>query len=105
MKKFFLKEGKQILLEVRHYKENNNELELLEYWKKLVNDDGIKFTTYIQPTVKAEGHNNSNKYGLITLKINDTYAKEKLNAYIDYVKEEWTKQFEEGFKTKFKERN
>ena len=104
MKKFFLKENKKINLEVRYYKENNNELELLEYWKNLVKDESVKFTTYIQPTVKAEGHNNSNKYGLIVLTINDSYAKEKLNAYMDYVKEEWTKQFEENFNTKFIER-
>lgn len=104
MKKFFLKEDKKINLEVRYYKENNNELELLEYWRNLVNDESVKFTTYLQPTVKAEGHNNSNQYGLVTLKINDSYAKEKLNAYMDYVKEEWTKKFEEIFTTKFIER-
>jgi len=104
MKKFFLKENKKINLEVRYYKENNNELELLEYWKNLVKDESVKFTTYIQPTVKAEGHNNSNKYGLIVLTINDSYAKEKLNAYMDYIKEEWKKQFEETFKTRFIER-
>lgn len=104
MKKFFLKEGKKIILEIRYYKENKNELELLEYWKHLVNDEIIKFTTYMQPTVKAEGHNNSNKYGLVTVTINDTYAREKLNAYMDYVKEEWEKQFEETFKTRFIER-
>lgn len=104
LKKYFLKDNKKITLEVRYYKENNNELELLEYWKNLVSDEIINFTTYLQPTVKAEGHNNSNKYGLVTLRIIDTYAKEKLNAYMDYVKEEWTKEFERNFNTKFKER-
>lgn len=104
MKKFFLKENQKINLQVRHYKNNDNEIELLEYWKNLVNNESIKFTTYTQPTVKAEGHNNSNQYGLIVLTINDTYAKEKLNAYMDYVKEEWTKEFERNFNTKFKER-
>ncbi len=104
LKKYFLKENKIITLEIRYYKENDNELELLEYWKNLIKDESIKFTTYIQPTVKAEGHNNSNKYGLVTLKINDTYAKQKLNAYMDDIKEEWKKQFEETFKTRFIER-
>lgn len=104
MQKYFLKNDKQINLEVRYYKENDNELELLEYWKNLVNDENVKFTTYIQPTVKAEGHNNSNKYGLVTVTINDTYAKQKLNAYMDNLKEEWTTQFEKEFNTKFVEK-
>ena len=100
IKKYFLKEDKKIDLQVRYYKENNNELELLDYWKKLLNDDEkIKFSTYIQPTKKAIGHNNSNKFGLVTLRVNDTYAKEKLNAYMDYIKAEWVKSFEESFNT------
>lgn len=104
MKKYFLNDQKLINLEVRYYKENDNELELLDYWKNLVNDENVKFNTYIQPTVKAEGHNNSNKYGLVTVTINDTYAKQKLNAYMDYLKEEWTTQFEKEFNTKFVEK-
>lgn len=104
MKKYFLKSDKKMIMQIRYYKENDNELELLEYWKKLFNDENIKFTTYIQPTVRAEGHNNSNKYGLVTVTINDTYAKQKLNAYMDYVKEEWTKKFEQEFNTKYVEK-
>lgn len=101
LKKYFLSEDKKIFLEIRHYVENNNEADLLKYWKNLINDDKINFSTYIQPTVKALGHNNSNQYGLITLKIHDAYAKQKLNAYMDFIKEEWTKEFELVFKTKF----
>ena len=104
MKKYFLKENQKINLQVRHYKENKNEQELLKYWKDLIKDERIKFTTYIQPTVKPEGHNNSNQYGLVVVTINDTYAKQKLNAYMDYLKAEWTKEFEERFSTKFVER-
>lgn len=104
MKKYFLKSDKKMIMQIRYYKENDNELELLEYWQNLANNENVKFTTYIQPTVKAEGHNNSNKYGLVTVTINDTYAKQKLNAYMDYVKEEWTKNFEQEFNTKFVEK-
>lgn len=102
MKKYFLKEGKKIIFNLCYYKENNNEKELLDYWSKLLqNSEKIEVRTYIQPTVKAFGHNNSNQYGLIKLAINDTYAKQKLNAYMDYLKEEWTTQFEKEFNTKF----
>lgn len=105
MKKYFLREGKKIVFNLSYYKENDNEKELLEYWQKLLGiNDFVEIRSYIQPTVKAEGHNNSNQYGLIRLVINDTYAKQKLNAYMDYLKEEWTKQFEKEFNTKFVEK-
>lgn len=100
LKRFFLQSGKSIKLQIRYYKENNNEIELLNYWKNLLkNDSCIEFTTYEQPTVKAKGHNNSNKFGLVSVKINDSYAKEKMNAYIDYVKSSWIKDFESSFNT------
>lgn len=105
LRKYFLKETKKIKIEIRYYKENNNEIELLEYWKNLLNFENIEFRTYIQPTVKVIGHNNSNKYGLVILRINDTYAKEKLNAYMDYLKEAWLKEFEKNFSSKFIERD
>lgn len=105
MKKYFLKENKKIIFNLNYYKDSQNEKELLNYWSSLLkNNDKVEIRTYIQPTVKSEGHNNSNQYGLIKIVINDTYAKQKLNAYMDYVKEEWTKQFEKTFNTKFIER-
>jgi hypothetical protein len=101
MKKYFLKEGKHISLGIRYYKENNNEKELLKYWQELLlNDKSIIIKTYLQPTVKALGHNNSNKFGLVFAYINDTYAKQRLDAYMDYLKEEWTQEFEQTFNTK-----
>jgi len=101
MKTYFLKEGKHISLGIRYYKENNNEKELLNYWQKLLNNDNfIKIKTYLQPTVKALGHNNSNKFGLVFAYINDTYAKQRLDAYMDYLKDEWTQEFENTFNTK-----
>jgi predicted transcriptional regulator len=101
IKKYFLKEGKKINFEIRYYKENNNEEELLNYWKNIIGvNDYIKIKTYEQPTVKAIGHNNSNKFGLLRAEVNDTYARQKLNAYMDYLKEEWTKEFEAVFNTK-----
>lgn len=101
IKKYFLKEGKNITLGIRYYKENNNEQELLEYWKQITNNDPvINYKTYLQPTVKATGHNNSNKFGLVFVAIHDTYAKQKMDAYMDYLKEEWTKEFEIVFDTK-----
>lgn len=105
MKKYFLKEDKKIIFNLNYYKDSQNEKELLNYWLSILkNNDKVEIRTYIQPTVKAEGHNNSNQYGLIKIVINDTYAKQKLNAYMDYIKEEWKKQFEETFKTRFIER-
>jgi transcriptional regulator with XRE-family HTH domain len=102
IKKYFLKENKKINLEIRYYKENNNEKELLDYWKKITNNDPvITYKTYIQPTVKALGHNNSNKFGLVVVYINDTYAKQKLEAYMDYLKEEWVNEFEKTFNVEF----
>lgn len=104
MKKFFLKEGKKIIFNVCYYKENNNEKELVDYWSKLLkNNSSIDIRSYIQPTVKAIGHNNSNQYGLIKIAIYDTYAKQKLNAYMDYVKDEWVKELENIYETKVTE--
>lgn len=101
MKKYFLKESKHISLGIRYYKENNNEKELLKYWQQLLNNDkSIIIRTYLQPTVKALGHNNSNKFGLVFAYINDTYAKQRLDAYMDYLKEEWTQEFENTFNIK-----
>lgn len=102
MKKYFLKENKKITLEVKYYENNNNEQELLEYWKKVTNNDpSIIYKTYIQPTNKPFEHNNSNKFGLLSVRVYDTYAKQKLNAYMDYLKEEWVKEFEKTFNVKF----
>lgn len=71
---------------------------MLNYWLKLSEKNTwITIHTYIQPTVKAVGHNNFNRYGLIAVRIYDTYAKQKLNAYMDYLNEEWTKEFEKEF--------
>ena len=101
MKKFFLKEGKKIIFNVCYYKENNNEKELVNYWSKLLkNNSNVDIRSYIQPTVKAIGHNNSNQYCLIKIAIYDTYAKQKLNAYMDYVKEEWVRELESIYETK-----
>lgn len=105
MKRFFLKEDKKIIFNVSYYKENNNEKELLDYWSKLLNNnESIEIRSYIQPTVKATGHNNSNKYGLIKLAIYDTYAKQKLNAYMDYIKAEWINELEKEYNTKVEEK-
>jgi hypothetical protein len=101
MKQHFLKEGKNIHIEIRYYEHNNNEKELLEYWSNLLNNDETIFLkTYKQKRYNPEGHNNSNKFGLIRMEIYDVYAKEKLNAYMDYLKEKWLKDFEISFKTK-----
>jgi hypothetical protein len=101
MKKYFLQEGKNIKIEIRYYEKNNNEQELLNYWTKLLgHDENICLKTYKQKRYNPEGHNNSNKFGLIRIDICDVYAKEKLNAYMDYLKEKWLKDFEISFKTK-----
>jgi biotin operon repressor len=101
MKKYFLKEGKQIKLEIRYYVNNDNENELVNYWTNLIkNDKAIRIKTYIQHTNKPLEHNNSNKFGLVAAIIYDVYAKQKLNAYMDYLKEEWTQEFEQTFNTK-----
>lgn len=100
MKKFFLNKNKKINLHIKYYIHNNNEKELLEYWRNLLNnDESIIFKTYVQPTTKPIGHNNSNKFGLVAVRIFDSYAREKLNAYMDYIKAEWVKNFEESFNT------
>ncbi len=102
IKKYFLRKDKKIILSIRYYKENNNEKELLDYWKKVTNNNSsIKYKTYLQPTVKAFGHNNSNKFGLVRVEIYDTYAKKKLEAYMDYLKEEWVNEFEKTFNVEF----
>lgn len=101
IKKYFFKANKKITLSVRYYKENNNEKELLNYWSNIIDkDDSITIKTYIQPTVKAIVHNNSNKFGLVRDELFDTYAKQRLNAYMDYLKDEWTQEFENTFNTK-----
>lgn len=101
MKQHFLKEDKSINIEIRYYEHNNNEKELLEYWKNLLGSDKtILLKTYKQKRCNPEGHNNSNKFGLLRMEIYDVYAKEKLNAYMDYLKDKWLKVFEISFRTK-----
>ncbi len=98
IKNNFLKDNKKITLSISYYKENNNEKELLEFWNNLIGENKyVEIKSYIQPTVKAIGHNNSNKYGLVEVAIHDVYAREKLNAYMDYIKLEWNKDFRKIF--------
>lgn len=103
MQKYFRSEGKLINFKIKYYEHNNNKDSLLKYWKQLLsNYENIIFSTYALPNqnIKEGKHNNSNKFGLIVVAIYDTYAKIKLNAYIDYLKEEWKQEFENTFGNK-----
>jgi hypothetical protein len=103
MKKYFWADNKYINVDIKHYEANDNEEELLNYWSKLLgHDKSIKLKTYVQKrgNPNPDSHNNSNKFGLITVSIHDVYAKEKLTAYMDYLKAKWLKDFEATFNTK-----
>jgi hypothetical protein len=86
---------------IKHYEANDNEEELLSYWKNLLkNDSDIEFKTYVQLRKNNDTHNNSNKFGLVIIRVCDTNAKQRLRAYMDYIKQQWTEEFEQAFNTK-----
>jgi hypothetical protein len=101
IKKYFLEENKKISFMIKYYEANNNGEELLHYWENLLrNENDIEFKTYIQLRKNEHKHNNSNKFGLVLVRVCDTYAKQRVNAYMDYLKAEWQKKFEQAFETK-----
>ena len=89
MKKYFLKENKNMVLNIAYYTHSHDIEKLKKFWTNIFKEQNVKITTSVQPTGKPHGHNNSNKYGLCRLSIDDTYAKQRLDACIDYLKQEW----------------
>lgn len=92
--KYFLTTGKEMKLDIKYYKETQDPELLIDYWTAFIqNNNRIRLKTYIQKKVNPTYHNNSNTVGLVAVRLYDIYARQKLNAYISYIKNEWNNNF------------
>jgi len=73
-----------------HFHADQNEEELKDYWGALLNVSASAMKTLRKSNSgKLSGRNWRSKYGLLTVRIGDTYLRSKLQAWMNYLQKDW----------------
>ena len=83
---------KKLIYNLRIYPDHN-EIEMKIFWSQMLkvdlNDIRVSFKEVYRVENKRKRSNHACKYGIMTIAIYDTYLKQRLLAWMDYLQEEW----------------